>query len=135
MDKDQVFVPPTLSEVISDLHETKPGFLFTLFKVSRMLIFGWPAYLVLNVASQKYEEWTSHFKPSSPIFDKKQWWLIVQSDLGILTTLSLLCYCCYEHGVSQVIKYYGIPYLFVNMWLVMITFLQHTHEEVFIWKF
>ncbi len=130
MDKDQVFVPPTRSEVASTLVKEKPGFLFTLSKVARMLLFGWPAYLFFNVASQKYEEWTSHFKPASPIFEKKQWWLIVQSDLGILATLSLLGYCSYEFGVGQVMKYYGVPYLFVNMWLVMITFLQHTHEEV-----
>lgn len=33
-------------------------------------------------------------------------------------------------GFAEVVKYYGIPYLCVNHWLVMITYLQHTDPSL-----
>ena len=33
-------------------------------------------------------------------------------------------------GTSNVALFYGGPYLWVNFWLVTITFLQHTHTDI-----
>lgn len=38
----------------------------------------------------------------------------------------LLQYSARTWGIANVVKYYGIPWLFVNHWIAMITFLHHT---------
>jgi omega-6 fatty acid desaturase (delta-12 desaturase) len=82
------------------------------------------------VSGQSYDRWTSHFHPSSPIFDSKQAILVIASDLGLVSVLGLLIYASSVFGTLAVIKYYLLPYLWVNHWLVMITFLQHTDVKV-----
>ena len=39
-------------------------------------------------------------------------------------------YVAYTHGLSWLMASYGIPYLIVNMWLVLITQMQHTHPKL-----
>jgi omega-6 fatty acid desaturase (delta-12 desaturase) len=41
-----------------------------------------------------------------------------------------LGYSVHLFGWLAVFKFYVVPYLFVNMWLVLITFLQHTHPNL-----
>jgi omega-6 fatty acid desaturase (delta-12 desaturase) len=43
-----------------------------------------------------------------------------------LITFSILGYWAYKRTVSEVVVFYVIPYLWVNHWLVFITYLQHT---------
>ena len=39
---------------------------------------------------------------------------------------AVLVYASRTFGFANVMRYYGVPYLWTNHWLVMITFLQHT---------
>ncbi|KAJ3276712.1 hypothetical protein HK104_003602 [Borealophlyctis nickersoniae] len=55
---------------------------------------------------------------------------VVISDIGVLTTSALLLYAACNFGLSTVAKVYWIPYMVVNAWLVLITFLQHTDARV-----
>ncbi|KAK9687697.1 Fatty acid oxidation complex subunit alpha [Basidiobolus ranarum] len=95
-----------------------------------MLTFGWPAYLLWNASGQDYGKWTSHFHHWSPIFDDKDKWQIVASVLGICTTIGSLTYAGQVYGSMTVVKFYVIPYLWVNFWLVLITYLQHTDPQL-----
>jgi len=95
-----------------------------------MLLFGWPAYLLFHATGRDYGRHTDHFQPSSPIFDAKQFWQIITSDVGIFLMLGLLGYSSYVWSVGAVIRFYGIPYLFVNGWLVLYTYLHHTDTYV-----
>lgn len=90
-------------------------------------IFGWPLYLARNAAGQgHYPRYTNHFTPSSIIFKSRDKWQIIMSDVGVTIALALLALWGYKRTFTEVAVIYGVPYLWVNHWLVMITFLQHT---------
>ncbi|ORZ40233.1 delta-12 fatty acid desaturase, partial [Catenaria anguillulae PL171] len=149
MTRDQVFVPSTREQVIASNPKLKQrnespeydsGFhslleespIYSLVTMIGMLLFGWPAYIISNVSGQTYPEygWASHFFPTAPFFERRDYWDIVSSDIGVLAVLGGLGYASSVFGIAAVVKFYVIPYLFVNHWLVLITYLQHTHKEL-----
>jgi len=90
-------------------------------------IFGWPAYLMNNASGQlHYPPGTHHYTPSAVIFKPNHKWQIIMSDVGVAITLGLLAFWGFKRSFAEVAVIYGIPYLWVNHWLVLITFLQHT---------
>ncbi|KAI8060554.1 delta-12 fatty acid desaturase [Gongronella butleri] len=151
MTNDQVFVPKTRSEVglparekdvegdgpHADLHDAP---IVSLVQLVFMFLFGWPMYLFVNTSGQKYPGWASHFNPYCAIFEKNNVGEVYQSMLGLLTMFGVLTYCGQLFGSMTMIKFYVIPYLFVNFWLVLITYLQHTdpalpHYRESVWNF
>ncbi|KAI9270175.1 delta-12 fatty acid desaturase [Helicostylum pulchrum] len=141
MVKDQVHIPSLRSEVglppreqdseadgPHDLFDESP--LMTLYGLFEMLVFGWPAYLIKHTTGQVYPGGASHFIPTCGIFEPGQYWDVVTSVAGIAGMIGLLAYCGQVFGSLAVIKYYVIPYLGVNFWLVVITYLQHTDAKV-----
>jgi omega-6 fatty acid desaturase (delta-12 desaturase) len=125
--KDTVFVPPK-KEGIAEIAKESP--IATLIGIVVMLVFGWPAYLVANVSSQKYDRRANHFEPSSPLFRKDEASDIVLSDIGIAVGLAAIGYATYITSFADVFKWYLAPYLWVNAWLVFITYLQHSDARV-----
>ncbi|CAJ1035728.1 putative Fatty acid desaturase [Leishmania utingensis] len=125
--KDTVFVPRKESKVIDFIDETPLVMLWNMFV---MFVFGWPGYLLFNVASQDYGRRTNHFEPSSPLFRKDDAHDIVISDFGIFATLSVLGFCTYQYGAYNVFCWYVVPYLWTNFWLVYITYLQHSDIRI-----
>ncbi|KAF9992399.1 linoleoyl-CoA desaturase activity protein [Modicella reniformis] len=79
----------------------------TLFLMAVQLLFSWPGYLIVN-ASRDFSF----------------------SDFGILLTLGGLVHATMQTSFLTVTKYYGIPYIFVNFWLALIAFLQHTDPKL-----
>ncbi|KAI9351322.1 delta12 fatty acid desaturase [Obelidium mucronatum] len=145
MEKDQVFLPDLRSdypkrvrkegeaipeehgqqeEEEADAFEAAP--IVDLLKLIRQQVFGWPAYILLNVSGQRFKAWASHFHTSSPIFSPHHAKQIIMSDIGLAIAFSILGYLSYTYSFLAVFKFYVLPYLWVNHWLVMITFLQHT---------
>lgn len=91
------------------------------------LLVGWPAYLIRNAAGQRrYPKGTSHFKPTAVMFAPHQYNQIVLSDIGVALWLAAITTWIYYRGFAEVFRLYLVPYLWVNHWLVLITFLQHT---------
>ncbi|KAG5341635.1 Delta(12) fatty acid desaturase [Termitomyces sp. T112] len=91
------------------------------------LLGGWPAYIILNASGQRrYPQGTNHFNPNSVIFSPNHYWQVIVSDLGIILWLSAIAYSIHQWGFATVFRLYLVPYLWVNHWLVLITFLQHT---------
>lgn len=151
LQRDMVFVPKTkeeflasrnISENIAEMTEDAP--IVTLYNMLMQQLFGWIMYLFTNVTGQKYpnrSKWVvNHFVPSSPLFDKKDFMDIVISDIGILITCSLIYLSVQKWGFASVALYYLIPYLWVNHWLVFITYLQHSdptlpHYDPSEWNF
>lgn len=84
---------------------------------------------------------SADFDPKSLIFDARHRMDVLVSDaflIGMFTLLTL--FGQKMGGFGEVVKYYGIPYLAVNHWLVMITYLQHTdpslpHYDATEWNF
>lgn len=146
MENDQVFVPAT-KEQYNDTHgvvmengvrryrlaiqeameETPLGDLFGIFQ---MLSVGWWAYLSANVAGQRYGKGANHYNPTAPMFSERDYWDIVVSDIGVLAAFGGLGICIYKFGFANVGKYYFMPYMIVNMWLVLITYLQHSDPAI-----
>ncbi|KAF9221503.1 hypothetical protein BS17DRAFT_711120 [Gyrodon lividus] len=91
------------------------------------LLGGWPAYLIRNASGQKrYPRGTNHFNPDAVMFGPHQRGAVVLSDVGILLWMAGLAGSIYTFGFLDVFRLYLVPYLWVNHWLVLITFLQHT---------
>ncbi|RDB27577.1 Delta(12) fatty acid desaturase [Hypsizygus marmoreus] len=91
------------------------------------LVLGLPLYLVYNTAGQpRYPKGTNHFLPSSIIFAPHQRGQIVWSDFGIFLWLAAIVASCQYWSFAVVFRVYLLPYIWVNHWLVLITFLQHT---------
>ncbi|ANB12763.1 putative delta-12 fatty acid desaturase [Sugiyamaella lignohabitans] len=145
--RDMVFVPKeketffSIRGIKANAEDTP---IVTLYGLILQQTFGWLMYLTTNVTGQKYptrSKWvTNHYVPSSPIFDKKDFYDIIISDIGIGLTLGGLYYSIQRWGLSTVILMYVLPWMWVNHWLVHITYLQHTdprlpHYDADEWSF
>ncbi|KAI9320848.1 delta-12 fatty acid desaturase [Dichotomocladium elegans] len=141
MSRDQVFVPTTRSAAglpprDQDPEGDGPHSLFdetpiaSLWGMFIMFTFGWPMYLLNNTSGQKYPGWTSHFNPNCAIYEPQQFWEVMRSTAAISVMIAFLVHAGKVFGSLAVVKYYLIPYLMVNAWLVLITYLQHTHPDL-----
>lgn len=135
MDGDEVFVPLTKSEAGDHPNPSENmvaplAALYRMVEVVKMLLFGWPTYLSTHILGRKYGKRTNHFEPSSPLFSPAQYWDIVISDLALLAVVIGLGFLGNIFGWFWLAKVYGFPMLFVNMWLVLITDLQHTDPAI-----
>lgn len=135
MEFDEVFVPVTKSEA-GEHPNPAEGFsapfaaLYRTMEMAKMLLFGWPLYLLSHVLGRKYGQRTNHFEPSSPLFNEKEFWLVVISDLALVAVLGGLVAAGAAAGWLWLAKMYLGPLLIVNMWLVLITDLQHTDPSI-----
>jgi omega-6 fatty acid desaturase (delta-12 desaturase) len=150
MERDMVFMPKTrdvyatrVGKLIHEIHElTEETPIATFIHTFGQQIGGWPLYLIANVTGHNNHDrqiegkgkgkkngffgGVNHFFPSSPIYEKRDEHLILLSDLGLALVIGALTWVGKNYGLNNVFVWYIIPYLWVNHWLVMITFLQHT---------
>ncbi|RKP24202.1 fatty acid desaturase-domain-containing protein [Syncephalis pseudoplumigaleata] len=142
MTKDQVFVPKTRKQIglkpLADpataddaghQHDDSPlkeSPLYSCLSVLVMLTLGWPLYLFFNLSGQKYGRWTSHFNPNAAMFKPEQRAQVNASTMGVVAMLGALVWSGMQWGWKVPVLYYLLPYLWVNFWLITITFLQHT---------
>lgn len=90
-------------------------------------VVGWPMYLLTNASGQKrYPKGTSHFVPKPPLFAPHQHGQVLVSALGVFIWAAALIAWTYYRSFAEVFRVYLVPYLWVNHWLILITFLQHT---------
>ncbi|KAI0391112.1 fatty acid desaturase-domain-containing protein [Xylariaceae sp. FL0594] len=154
IERDMVFVPKTreekasrlgkLAHELSELGEETPIVTFIMLLGQQLI--GWPNYLLTNVTGHNNHKkqaegrgkgkenglfgGVNHFNPSSPLYEAKDAKLIVLSDIGLAITISVLVYLGNNYGWSNMLVWYFLPYLWVNHWLVAITFLQHTDPSL-----
>lgn len=129
MEHDEVFIPHTRSAMGEAITESP---LANLIEVLTMLTFGWPAYLIVNIAGpKKYQgKPNSHFTTNSALFEKKDAFGIIASNVGLMIAFSVLLWAIATFSFITVLKFYIVPYLIVNGYLVSITFLQHTDTYI-----
>ncbi|KAG6008100.1 Oleate hydroxylase fah12 [Claviceps maximensis] len=154
MERDMVYLPRTREqhatrlgravEDLGDLCEETP--IYTALHLLVQQLFGWPAYLIANVTGHNNHErqregrgkgkknglfgQVNHFDPRSPIFDAKHAKFVILSDVGLGLAISALAYLGNRFGWANMAVWYFVPYLWVNHWLVAITFLQHTDPSL-----
>ena len=108
---------------------------FAIVVIAIRFLVGWPALPVdrrSRVARLGVS--TNHFWPGWPfsaaLFPgewRRKVWL---SDIGVVVMLGLLGWWTYAAGFLPVLAVYVGPYLVVNFWLVLYTWLQHTDVDV-----
>ncbi|KAG8156561.1 hypothetical protein KVR01_013512 [Diaporthe batatas] len=154
LERDMVFVPRTreqqatrLGKMVHELSElTEETPIYTLLMLIGQQLIGWPNYLMTNVTGHNYHERqregrgkgkhngfggsVNHFDPRSPLYEEKDAYLVVLSDIGVGLTMTALYFLVQKFGFTNMLVWYFIPYLWVNHWLVAITFLQHTDPSL-----
>ncbi|TVY83456.1 Delta(12) fatty acid desaturase [Lachnellula suecica] len=150
MERDMVFVPKTredyasrIGKFVHEVHElTEETPIATIIHSIGQQLLGWPMYLFGNVTGHNNHErqpegrgkgkvngfttGVNHFNPASPLYEAKDAKLILLSDIGLTIVISVLTMLCKTYGFTNMLVWYFLPYLWVNHWLVAITYLQHT---------
>merc|ERR1719454_2381892 len=73
----------------------------------------------------------SHFWGlGNEIFPPSEWPKVWASTLGVALVLGVLGWLGSELGFHWVMKWYVGPYLVTNAWLVLYTWMQHSHPDV-----
>ncbi|MBC8351339.1 MAG: fatty acid desaturase [Planctomycetes bacterium] len=108
---------------------------FAIFNMLVKFLIGWPLYLATGASGGPSRGMTNHFWPAKPfsavMFPGKWRAKVWISTLGVLATLAVLGWWAYAVGsILPVLALYVGPYLFVNFWLVLYTWLQHTDVDV-----
>jgi len=118
-------------------HEAMGDGAFAVFQIFTHLVVGWPLYLMglastgrLNHDGTPAEEFIDHFRPNSKMFPPKWRLKILVSTLGVFGVLGLLIKAGMIYGAMPVLLWYVAPYHWVNAWLVLYTWLQHTDPSV-----
>lgn len=104
---------------------------FAIISVFLHMVLGWPLYLWLNatggrtVSEQRIDRRgkLDHFRPSSQIMPDRIKYKVMMSTIGC--TITLVSIWWYELWYD-----YTGPYMIVNSWLIVYTWLQHTHPDV-----
>ncbi|XP_047327484.1 delta(12)-fatty-acid desaturase FAD2-like [Impatiens glandulifera] len=126
IERDEVFVPKR-KESVESLAKIINNPIGRTITIAITLTIGWPFYLIFNFYGRHYERFASHFDPYSPIYSKRERFQIFLSDMGFLSVGFLLYRLALSRGIAWVMCVYGGPLLVVNGYLVLITWLQHTH--------
>ncbi|CAL1712938.1 unnamed protein product [Somion occarium] len=117
-----------MSELWEALGDTPIG---AVFGPASYLLGGWVMYLVTNASGQRrYPAGSNHFNPNAVMFSPHHYGQIIVSDIGILIWFCAVIASIYHFGIFEVFRTYIVTYLWVNHWLVLITFLQHTDPTV-----
>ncbi|XP_058212251.1 delta(12)-fatty-acid desaturase FAD2-like [Rhododendron vialii] len=129
MERDEVFVPKPKSEIgwYAKYLNNPPG---RIFSILITLTLGWPLYLMFNVSGRKYDRFACHYDPYGPIYSNRERAQIFLSDAGNLAVGLVLYKLAAAKGLTWVLSVYGVPLLIVNGFLVLITWLQHTHPAL-----
>ena len=140
MERDMVFVPRTRQEhasrkdyLLHEMHELlEETPIATAYTLIAQQLGGWPMYLMANVTGHDFHSKqlegkgagrvngdgsVNHFLPSSPLYEKKDEYLILLSDLGLLIMGSILFTIGHNFGWANLAVWYFLPYLWVNHWL------------------
>ncbi|XP_051148912.1 delta(12)-fatty-acid desaturase FAD2 [Andrographis paniculata] len=129
LDRDEVFVPRVKSSLRwhAKYMNNAAGRMATLLL---QLALGWPLYLAFNASGRPYGRFASHYHPGSPIFSDRERLQILASDAGVAAVGYGLYRAAVSRGVGWVARVYGGPLVVVNGFLVLITYLQHTHPSL-----
>ncbi len=138
----ETHVPPRINSVsgraTERLRQQLGTSVFGGLTIAVHLILGWPLYLFAGATGgEDYGRPTSHFwnGPSfqrgvKPLFPRsfRRW--MVRSNIGVVMMLSALAWMALVSSPARVLCVYGLPYLVVNAWLVIYTWLQHTDVAI-----
>ncbi|KJK73886.1 hypothetical protein H634G_10837 [Metarhizium anisopliae BRIP 53293] len=147
MVKDHNYVPPRRHEY-SELFKPKGDFelremtedapIVILARVILQQLIGWPWYLLTNITAgsqavrrPSHGWWNnSHFDPWGALFRAEEFWSIVASDVGIIAMSYLVYKAACVYGWWTITWTYILPLMWVNHYIVIITYLHHTSPRL-----
>ena len=103
------------------------------------LTIGWPSYILAGLTGGGKYGHSNHFLPYMPwnsetavrhLWPNKWPQRVLQSTAGVAAVLALLGAWARHAGAATVWAFYVGPYLVVNAWLIVYTWLQHTDVDV-----
>ncbi|KAH7890991.1 fatty acid desaturase-domain-containing protein [Phlebopus sp. FC_14] len=135
MERDEVYVPMTKSDLgisrLANKEYLEDAPLYTFYTLVRQQLLAFPVYLATNVSGQKdYPKWTNHFNPYAIFFTPGQRRAVVLSNIGIFSMMAILVFTSRSIGFPLFARLYLVPYMLVNHWIIMITYLQHTDPSL-----
>lgn len=142
LEEGETHVPPRVSsptgQITEALKQKLGRRLFGWVSLFNHLVLGWPLYLFLGATGgEDYGRPTSHFRILAGGPDRKRLLfpasfrgLMLRSNLGLLAVLVALGCAALQFSLLRVLCVYGLPYLVVNVWLVVYTWLQHTDLDI-----
>jgi len=68
----------------------------------------------------------NHWFPSSALFRKADRIPVIVTNIGLTAWIAFLATWTYQTSIATFTKYYFIPYILTNHWIVMFTYLHHT---------
>jgi len=134
----ETHVPPRHNspsgQATEGLKQTLGSTLYGWVSLFAHLVLGWPLYLFVGATGgEDYGRPTSHFwnggrfsRGRRALFPASFRARMVTSNLGIVLVLLLLGVTAVLTSPARVLCVYGLPYVVVNGWLVIYTWLQHT---------
>ncbi|PWY67846.1 hypothetical protein BO83DRAFT_419146 [Aspergillus eucalypticola CBS 122712] len=145
IEKDLNYVPPLRQsyadkigqavEVLEDIGQDAPFVLFLRILLQQTI--GWNWYILTNITCpptaipRKCLSRHSHFDPQGALFYPSEWLSIVLSDLGCFTVIAGFYQLYQQFGSFETLFWvYIVPWTWVHHWVVMITYLHHTHPSV-----
>ena len=138
----ETHVPPRASspqgQITEELKRKLNPIVFGIISLFNHLIIGWQLYLFFGATGgEDYNSPTSHFwnrtnpaKGKRALFPRsfRKW--MVRSNLGLLAMIGLLIVAACQYSAARVLCLYGLPYMVINMWLTIYTWLQHTDRNI-----
>lgn len=131
-----MFSPEKL-EKLEDMTEDVP--VVVLLRIIMQQLLGFPYYLISNITASDgslYRKQSdkflgnSHFSPYSTLFRPEESHLIFASDIGIGLMAYAIFAASQKFGFPPIALLYIQPYMWVNHWIVAITYLHHTHPKL-----
>ncbi|KAF9066356.1 delta-12 fatty acid desaturase [Rhodocollybia butyracea] len=125
-------LPPEPIAIPTDYHEIlEETPMYTVVRMLIMQLLGWNMYLFTHtLGSPRHPKGTNHFNPSSTLFKPHDRWGVVASDIGLISMCLLLYKWTQTTGISSFLKFYFVPYMLLNHWIIMLTFLQHSDPTI-----
>ena len=142
LERGETHVPPRATspqgKVTEQLKRKLNPIVFGLISLFNHLVIGWQLYLFLGATGgEDYGSPTSHFwsNPSKesgkralfPASFRKR---MMRSNYGLLAMILLLVIASIQFSFARILCIYGLPYLVINMWLTIYTWLQHTDKNI-----
>lgn len=137
MERDDAYRPKTLSEIVAEEHQhggldwdellgDTPAFMLAML-IFRQLV-AYPVHMLYHVVgAHRFPKWITNYDAT---FVRNQTKAVLLSNIGIFAMAYLTWRACQVFGVGAVVKYYGVPWMFVSHWFIMITYLHHTDPVV-----
>ncbi|KAL9115149.1 MAG: hypothetical protein Q9227_000943 [Pyrenula ochraceoflavens] len=144
---DHNYVPPRREEYMTHFsgstnklgEATEDAPIVTILRLLVQQLLGFPWYLLNNITASpkslpsqpsKKLLGNSHFAPWGSLFRAEEAHLVLLSDIGLVITGFLLYKWSLSTSTATVTLLYLQPYLWVNHWIVAITYLHHTHPKL-----